>query len=185
VTPPRTLEDIPWSTEVPEDRVQTAVPRRCSHPRTQREVEIDPGSSSDGPHMAVTRCGRCGHVFDPERMRRGRLSLRRGKTGERRVAKVLGGRRVGQYGGAADVEALFAVQVKAGPSYWPRSLARLLDDHRLAAAALGRAGPAVAYVETGHHGRANRTIVAVYAEDLARALQDAYNGGQGQEEQDG
>jgi hypothetical protein len=195
-----TVDDIPWG-EPPPEQVATAKPRRCSHPPRRRHLMEwvrawgwyglhDRGDEAvmQTAHPAlwalliaalggasVTWChpdfGGCGHVFDPAKQRQGRTSSRRGKDGERKVAKVLGGTRVGQFGGASDVDALFAIQVKAGPSYWPKALARLLGDHRLEAHAQGKAGPAVAYVQTGHRGaQRNQVIVAMYAEDLARAL---------------
>jgi hypothetical protein len=185
---PRTVDEIPWG-DAPEPRVATAKPRKCSHPKQYRRV-IDWCTQCEHyyqphplqcvcPHVyldgnsslvRVPVCDRCGHRFDPARVAQGRRNLRRGKDAERRVAKAMSGRRTGQFGGADDVQALFAVQVKAGPTYWPKALARLLEDQRLAAAALGRAGPAVAFVETGNLGRRNRVIVAVYADDLERAL---------------
>ena len=159
---PTTVDEIPWG-DVPDERVATSKPRKCSHLKEWRVLRDDGSGDYE--------CTRCGHVVSAARIAQGRRASRRGKDGERRVAKALDGRRVGQYGGAEDVEALFAVQVKSGPTFWPRTLARLLEDQRLAAAALGKAGPAVAYVETGHRGsRSNRVIVAMYADDLARAL---------------
>lgn len=53
-----------------------------------------------------------------ERARRGRTARNRGNAYERSVAERLGARRVGQYGGKADVEAdWIAVQCKVGGSY--------------------------------------------------------------------
>ena len=63
-------------------------------------------------------CDLCGitHADYEARQRRGRTSLRAGKDGERAIAKAYGGTRVGQYGGASDVEVgeLFSVQSKVG-----------------------------------------------------------------------
>ena len=53
-----------------------------------------------------------------EATRRGRTARNRGNAYERSVAERLGAKRVGQYGGKADVEAEWiAVQCKVGASY--------------------------------------------------------------------
>jgi hypothetical protein len=64
-----------------------------------------------------------------ERRARGRKARARGNAYERSVAERLGARRVGQYGGKADVESEWiAVQCKTGKSYperldgWLRSI---------------------------------------------------------------
>ena len=64
-----------------------------------------------------------------EATRRGRAARNRGNAYERSVAERLGARRVGQYGGKADVEAdWIAVQCKVGSAYperldgWLRAL---------------------------------------------------------------
>jgi hypothetical protein len=60
-------------------------------------------------------------VIDPERSRRGRSNRRRGNDWERRLAADLAGRRVGQYGEAADVlTPLFAIQAKVGGAFSER-----------------------------------------------------------------
>jgi hypothetical protein len=65
-----------------------------------------------------TACLRCGRVRDDVTARRGRTNRSRGNAIERDVAKALGMRRVGQYGGPDDARgSLFAAQVKSGKSY--------------------------------------------------------------------
>ena len=60
-------------------------------------------------------------MIDPTRSRRGRSNRRRGNDFERALAAELAGRRVGQYGGPADVVTpLFAVQAKVGGSFSER-----------------------------------------------------------------
>lgn len=159
------MEDIPWGPS-PEPTIRTAPKRKCSHPRPARVV------TADSTGIINSSCGRCGHVFDPDRVKRGRRASRRGKDGERRVKAIAGGERTGQFGGAEDnrnVLGAWTVQTKSGTSYWPKTLARLLDNERLAAAAIGSAGPAVCYVQTGHRGAVrNRVIFACDLDDLAR-----------------
>lgn len=66
----------------------------------------------------ITTCRRCGRVRDDATARRGRTNRSRGNAIERDVAKRLGMRRVGQYGGPDDARgSLFAAQVKSGKSY--------------------------------------------------------------------
>jgi hypothetical protein len=66
----------------------------------------------------ITTCRRCGRVRDDATARRGRTNRSRGNAIERDVAKALGMRRVGQYGGPDDARgSLFAAQVKSGKSY--------------------------------------------------------------------
>jgi hypothetical protein len=63
-------------------------------------------------------CRRCGLVRDDVRSRLGRTNRSRGNAIEREVGKLLGLRRVGQYGGPDDLSGdLFAVQVKSGGSF--------------------------------------------------------------------
>jgi hypothetical protein len=60
---------------------------------------------------------------DPERVKRGHSSRRRGHDWERSLAKRLGGSRVGQYGGATDVvgwDGHLIVQAKVGGSFSER-----------------------------------------------------------------
>lgn len=66
----------------------------------------------------------------PERIRRGRTSLRAGKDAERAIAKSYGGRRTGMFGGPDDVVVgeLFVIQSKvrgAFPGWMWDELAKL------------------------------------------------------------
>jgi hypothetical protein len=64
------------------------------------------------------RCNRCPKVYDPAATRRGRTNRSRGNAIERDVAKALGMRRTGQYGGPDDARGeMFAAQVKSGGAY--------------------------------------------------------------------
>ena len=92
-------------------------------------------------------CSRCGRVRDPEKARRGKTARRRGNDMEREVARVLGGKRVGQYGTLVDVETgSFYIQVKAGGRF-PGWIADILDGmpldatHRRVLAVFDSPGP--------------------------------------------
>ncbi len=62
-----------------------AVARKCSHPRASR---------SNNPVTHESSCLRCGHVFDPERMRRGRSARSRGQRIQRERITRLGGENI-------------------------------------------------------------------------------------------
>lgn len=73
-------------------------------------------------------CSQCGRLKDEVGSRRGRNNRARGNAIERDVAKQLGLRRVGMYGGPEDVGTAadpFIVQVKSGKSF-PERLYRWL-----------------------------------------------------------
>jgi hypothetical protein len=73
------------------------------------------------PDHMWTACARCGKLADPESRRRGRTNRSRGNAIERDVARHLGLRRVGQFGGKEDVAGdLWAAQVKSGGSFSER-----------------------------------------------------------------
>lgn len=84
-----------------------------------------------------------------ERSRRGKRARNRGNSYEREIAAKLNGKRVGQYGGKADVSAdWIAVQCKVGKSYpnrmdgWLRAIPVKAD--QLAALVMGDSpGPGV------------------------------------------
>ena len=66
-------------------------------------------------------CARCGKPKDGTAVRRGRTNRSRGNAIERDVARHLGLRRVGQFGGKEDVSGdLWAAQVKSGGSFSER-----------------------------------------------------------------
>lgn len=94
-----------------------------------RKVTLTPGTNS----LIVPRptpgyaCLRCGAVKDEVRSRRGRTSRRAGNDAERQIAKLLGGKRTGQFGGPDDVTVgeLFVIQSKAGGWFTERVWAEL------------------------------------------------------------
>lgn len=72
------------------------------------------------------RCLRCSRIRDLALVKRGRTNRSRGNSIERDVARSLGMRRTGQYGGPDDARgSLFAAQVKSGSAY-PERLHRWL-----------------------------------------------------------
>ena len=84
-------------------------------PRCRRHRWILAVDQYDNPQH---RCDRCGHVYDPDKAKRGKNNRSRGNAIEREIGKRLGLRRVGQYGGPEDLSGeLFAVQVKSGGSF--------------------------------------------------------------------
>lgn len=88
-------------------RAGAARPRKCLHPRAARRWQDD-----------QTVCSRCGKILDEALARRGRNNRSRGNAIERDIARALGLRRVGQYGGPEDASGdLFIVQVKSGGSF--------------------------------------------------------------------
>lgn len=103
------LDDLPWSDGSTPTRNGATGRKPCS----RHEWEWR------GPGLRV--CRRCEAVRDPDRSRRGSNNRSRGNAVEREVAKKLGLRRVGQYGGKDDVAGdLFAAQVKSGGSFSER-----------------------------------------------------------------
>jgi hypothetical protein len=161
VPPPSTVDEIPWDDPAgpPPERLATAKPKPCRHPKGRRIPAADGGWSCP-----------CGHVVTGDAVRRARRAIRRGKDAERTLARESGQRRVGHLGGPVDVgdaTSPIAWQSKAGPTYWPTRTAAYLD--ALAPAAHGRPR-AVVYRETGHHGRRNRAIVCLYLDELDDAL---------------
>ena len=110
----------------------------------------------------VEWCVRCHKVKDQTRSRRGRQARNRGNAFEREVAKRLGARRVGQYGGSDDVSADWvSVQCKVGGYYperidgWLRALPA--NAGQLRAVVLGDApGP----------GRRRRSLIVIDLDDF-------------------
>jgi hypothetical protein len=101
-------------------------------------------------------------VIDPARSRRGRSNRRRGHDFERTLAAELAGRRVGQYGGPADVlTPLFAVQAKVGGCFSERYWRWL--------SAMSRSGGRVPLLIVGDApgpGRRRRTVVVMELGDF-------------------
>lgn len=103
-----TRDDLAWG---------TVTPKKCRHPRERRSHHDDGGWNCE-----------CGHWVSGLARRRGRTSRSRGNAIERSVAKELGLRRVGQFGGPEDAGTHadpFIVQVKSGKSF-PERLYRWL-----------------------------------------------------------
>lgn len=66
-------------------------------------------------------CRRCGVIQNPVTVRRGKNNRQRGNAIERDVARQLGLRRVGMYGGKEDIAGeLFVAQVKSGGAFSER-----------------------------------------------------------------
>lgn len=104
-------------------------PRKCPHPRRDR-LSIPAG---DG-QPPVKKCGRCNHVFDPGKVRRGRAARSKGIRGELRSRNRYGWVKVGQHGGITDLRGtMMKVQQKTSgtlpPARW-RAIFRELDSVR-------------------------------------------------------
>jgi hypothetical protein len=156
---PTSVEAIPWTDgDEPEERIETAKPRRCRHPREKR-------ITLQAPHSGQA-CGACGHLFAAELQKRGRNSRKRGKALELRLARDLGleprgtSRDPEDAGGAMDP---VVVQAKSGPGFWPvRAVAEL---EKLAVVAHGRPRILVA-IETPGAGKKARRVATLYLEEL-------------------
>jgi hypothetical protein len=86
-----------------------------------RRHEWQPTAFLEGGPAYGSTCGRCGRVKESALSRRGRTNRSRGNAIERDVARHLGLRRVGQFGGKEDVSGdLWAAQVKSGGSFSER-----------------------------------------------------------------
>lgn len=98
------------------------------------------------------------------RQRRGRTSLRAGKDGERAIAKAYGGTRVGQYGGASDVEVgeLFSVQSKVG---WFSN--RFWDELAKLPRTGGRIPTLIVSDRPGPGRRTRRLVIRTFEDDVA------------------
>ena len=108
------LDALPFATPGVEERPALAPPRRCLHPRDKRQHRED----------GVIACTRCGRDLDPERARRGKSSRRLGGDQERRIERVYGPRKVGEFGDPVD---------HAGAEWkWQSKATRALRPHWLA-----------------------------------------------------
>ena len=104
-----------WPPTPVDDRALERSPRLCNHPRRDRQGQT---------------CGRCGHVLDEKRQRRGRQSRNYGNRAELAVARKYGGQKVGHAGGPVDVRGKdFNTQVKTHrrlpPGEWTKAFAKL------------------------------------------------------------
>lgn len=81
----------------------------------------------DHPIVEASRCVNCRHVVDPVAIRRGRSSRRLGGDTERRIERVYGPRKVGEYGDPVDhIGVDWKWQSKATRGDKPRWLAAVL-----------------------------------------------------------
>lgn len=95
--------------------------------------QVHLGASKCEPGLICTRCYK---RLDEAKSRRGRNNRARGNSIEREVGKVLGLKRVGQFGGATDLGVSadpFAVSVKSGSGYFSERYWRELRRQPVAA----------------------------------------------------
>jgi hypothetical protein len=100
-------DDLAWG---------TVTPRKHRHSWVWKH---EPPVEVWGEHVAWRECSKCGARADELTSRRGKNNRARGNAIERDVAKQLGLKRVGMYGGPEDVGTAadpFIVQVKSGNS---------------------------------------------------------------------
>jgi hypothetical protein len=104
------VDSLPWDGAAPATG-NGAKGRRCV-----RHSWVWDGVPAAPPRQV---CARCGKEKDAATSRRGRTARNRGNDYEREVARILGGRRVGQYGDKVDVDVpgYLRVQCKVGASY--------------------------------------------------------------------
>ena len=105
-------------------------------------------------------CLRCGRPKDAAVSRRSRNNRSRGNAVERRVAKLNGARRTGQFGGKDDVTGgLFAFQVKSRKGHaFPRWMSDELDSLR---PGIGSREPVLVVVEAFSERRPARALYIV------------------------
>lgn len=110
------MSDLPFSQGSGPAHLGAPEPRRC-----KRHAWFWPaGSDVTGEGE---RCRFCGRERDPVRSRRGKSAARFGKDQERRIERVYGPRKVGEYGDAIDLlGATFKWQSKATHAAPPRWL---------------------------------------------------------------
>lgn len=140
-------DDLPFSAgDAPGFVVET--PRKCFH----RWV---PG---DMMGLSQPSCVRCGKLKDEVRSRRNRNNGKRGRSDELTVAKMLGGRKVGQLNLPWDVEVPGYARVQCKRlDRWP-SVAKVIE--WLDAIPVGEEMRAVTLADTpGPGGRTRRLIV--------------------------
>lgn len=108
-------DDVPWLPASPE----TAISIRTTRHRHVYDVDLLGGD----PHSC-----RCGAIQDPARSRRGKSSARLGKDQERRIERVYGPRKVGEFNLPIDhIGRLWKWQSKATRSTRPLWLAVITD----------------------------------------------------------
>jgi len=111
-------------------------------------------------------CARCGRVRDATVSRRNKNNGKRGRSDELRVARILGGNKLGQLGLPWDVEIpdYLRVQCKQLDS-WP-SIAKVLE--WLDAIPVGRDLRAVTLADTPGPGGRTRRLIVLDLEEFAR-----------------
>jgi hypothetical protein len=103
-----TLDDLDLFDQPDGPRPGAAPVKPCRHPKALRVLFGD----------GTWQCSPCGHLSNAETQRRGRNNRARGNAIEREIARSLGLRRVGQFGGPEDVAGeLFVAQVKSGGAF--------------------------------------------------------------------
>jgi hypothetical protein len=145
-------QDLAWG---------TVTPRKCRHPKMSRVFTVTDATTR--PISGYSTCGSCGQPIDVAASRRGRTNRQRGNAIEREVAKQLGLRRVGQYGGPEDIgdhTSPFLVQVKSGKSF-PERLYRWLK----ALPSNANQTPIVVVTDAPGPGRRRRALVVLTLED--------------------
>lgn len=118
------------------------------------------------PDTDEWECQRCGHRTPTTRRRKGRANRARGTRDELAVARILGGRKVGELGLPHDVEVPGYMRAQCKKlDRWP-SLARVLE--WLDAMGAGPELRAVTLADTPGPGGRTRRLVVMDLEDFAR-----------------
>lgn len=115
------LDDITF-TEVAAPSLTGAACKPRPHRHQWERVVVTEGGEQT--YRGPLTCSRCGVVKDEARSRRGKSARQRGNAYERELAKKLGGKRTGMYGGPDDVTVsdLFVIQSKVRKA-WPQWMA--------------------------------------------------------------
>lgn len=150
--PTAAILDASWPPDPVDDMILERKPKVCRHPKWKRAARPD----------GIT-CTSCQKLLDPARAKRGKNARARGNAYERSVAKRLGIKRVGQYGGAedaGDANDWISVQCKVGSAFplnidrWLRAIPDRAD--RLRAVVIGDA--------PGSAGKRREIIVLDFAD---------------------
>lgn len=133
------MTELDWPPVAVDDMILERKPKACRHPKWLR-------APSSIETVTFWVCGSCQKTLDPDRAKRGKNARAKGNSYERSVAKRLGIKRVGQYGGAedaGDANDWISVQCKVGGTYpltidrWLRAIPDRAD--RLRAVVIGDA----------------------------------------------
>ena len=152
-----TLEDLDLFGEPDGPRPGAAPSKKC-HRHEWGWVLADPAE----PHMT---CARCGAYRDAAASRRGRNNRRRGTRDELVVARLLGGRKVGELGLPHDVEVPGYMRAQCKRlDRWP-SLARVVG--WLDAMGAGPELRAVTLADTPGPGGRTRRLIVMDLDDFA------------------